>query len=101
MRASPDESVSPGQANEWVLRYAKVLQRALDNLGHLTERDGERLGEALHEQEPLSFTQDGSERRRQRPKDTDKQKQYYRVKRSATRSRIIWSFNLTAVVFGI
>ena len=75
--------ISQPQANDWIHRLAPMLKRALKNLGHLPEREGERLVAILHESETLSFAQDGSERRRQRPKDTDKQKQYYSGKKKA------------------
>lgn len=74
-------SMSQGQANEWIHRLAKVLKRALGDLHHLPEREGERLVEALRENETLAFTQDGSERRRQRPKDDEEQKAHYSGKK--------------------
>lgn len=76
-------TISQGQANEWIHRYAKILKRALDNLGHLAERDGERLADILRDSETLAFVQDGSERRRQRPQDPDKQKEYYSGKKKS------------------
>lgn len=75
--------LSQSQANEWIHRLAPVLMRALDNLNHLPARAGERLATMLRDDEPLSFTQDGSERQRQRPKDREKQKQYYSGKQKA------------------
>jgi hypothetical protein len=73
--------MSQGQANEWIHRLAKVLKRALGDLSHLPEREGERLVEVLRENETLAFTQDGSERRRQRPKNNEKQKAHYSGKK--------------------
>jgi DDE superfamily endonuclease/Helix-turn-helix of DDE superfamily endonuclease len=75
--------MSQGQANEWIHRLAKVLKRALDDLGHLPERDGTRLAAIVRENETVAFTQDGSERRRQRPKEHEKQKAYYSGKKKA------------------
>lgn len=75
--------LSQGQANSWIHRLVKVLKRALAKLGHLPERDGTRLATILRENEALTFAQDGSERRRQRPKDDDKQKAYYSGKKKA------------------
>jgi hypothetical protein len=75
--------MSQGQANEWIHRLAKVLKRALGDLGHLPEREGARLIEILHENETAAFAQDGSERRRQRPKDNEKQKAYYSGKKKS------------------
>lgn len=74
-------NMSQGQANEWIHRLAVVLKAALADLNHLPEREGERLANILHENETFSFSQDGCERRRQRPKDNDKQKEYYSGKK--------------------
>lgn len=72
--------MSQSQANEWIHRLAAVLRVALDNLAHLPERTGE-LAEILDKNETLTLVQDGSERRRQRPKDNEKQKEYYSGKK--------------------
>lgn len=71
--------LSQGQANRMLHRSAKVVKAALGQLGELPEREGERLAEVLSEYETLTFTQDGSERRRQRPKKG--QKAYYSGKK--------------------
>jgi len=76
-------SMSQGQANKWIHRLAKVLQIALADLTYLPERDGTRLADILGENEPATLVQDGSERRRQRPKDNEKQKEYYSGKKKA------------------
>lgn len=76
-------SMSQAQANEWIHRLASVLQMALDDLTYLPEREGARLAEIMQENERPVFTQDGSERRRQRPKDNEKQKEYYSGKKKA------------------
>lgn len=75
--------MSQGQANEWIHRLARILKQALHDLGHLPEREGNRLATILRENETLAFTQDGSERRRQRPKDNEQQKAYYSGKKKA------------------
>ena len=75
--------MSQGQANEWLHRSANVLKMTLADLNYLPEREGERLAEILQENETLSFVQDGSERRRQRPKDNEMQKDYYSGKKKA------------------
>ncbi len=69
------------QANEWIHRLAPVLKEALAELDMLPERDGERLKEALQEEERPVLVQDASERRRNRPKDQEKQKAYYSGKK--------------------
>ncbi|HIE55690.1 MAG TPA: hypothetical protein EYP90_10995 [Chromatiaceae bacterium] len=75
--------MSQGPANEWIHRLAKVLRMALDDLSCLPEREGIRLTKILRENETVTFTQDGTERRRQRPKDENKQKEYYSGKKKA------------------
>lgn len=59
--------LSQSQANRLIQRSARVLQKALGRLGHLPEREGQQLATVLAQCETLTFTQDGSERRRQRP----------------------------------
>lgn len=76
-------NMSQGQANEWIHRLAVILKAALADLHQLPERAGERLAEILPENETLSLAQDGCERRRQRPKDNDRQKEYYSGKKKA------------------
>ena len=71
--------LSQGQANRMLHRSAKILKAALGHLGQLPEREGERLSEVLSQYEVLTFAQDGSERRRQRPKKG--QKAYYSGKK--------------------
>jgi hypothetical protein len=75
--------MSQGQANVWIHRLAQVLQMALGIEGHLPERDGAQLAEALAEYDILEFAIDGAERRRQRPKDKKEQKKYYSGKKKA------------------
>jgi hypothetical protein len=48
---------------------------------HLPERDTQNLAEVLAECETLEFIIDGTERRRQRPKDNEQQKTYYSGKK--------------------
>lgn len=71
--------LSQGQANRFIQRTGQVLKGALGKLNHLPEREGEKLAQALREYESLTFTQDGCERRRQRPKKG--QKAYYSGKK--------------------
>ncbi len=76
-------SMSQGQANKWIHRLAEVLQIALADLTYSPEQDGTRLANILGKNEPATLVQDGSERRRQRPKDNEKQKEYYSGKKKA------------------
>ena len=71
--------LSQGQANRMLHRCAHVLKAALGQLGELPEREGARLAAILSEYETLTFTQDGSERRRQRP--VQDQKAHYSGKK--------------------
>lgn len=75
---------SQSSANHWIHHLLPVLLDALDELGVLPERDGERLTQ--HEQrqrEPRDLVIDGTERRRQRPKDPEKQALHYSGKKKA------------------
>jgi hypothetical protein len=76
--------MSQAAANQWIHRLLPVLQAALDALGVMPERDADQF--ARHERrqdEPLDLTIDGTERRRQRPKNAEKQKLYYSGKKKA------------------
>jgi hypothetical protein len=85
--------MSQGQACQWIHTLSEVLKCALGELGHLPERDPQKLKKRLHrymnkpqqnsqhETELGSFGIDGTERRRQRPKDPVKQKIFYSGKK--------------------
>jgi DDE superfamily endonuclease len=72
--------LSTSQANYWLHRLLPVLRAALDDLGVLPERDGRRLAQAPGS--PVVII-DGTERRRQRPKQAEKQALHYSGKRKA------------------
>ena len=76
--------MSQSQANEWIHRLLPVLQEALATLEMKPEREASGLtsGDALSA-EPADLLIDGSERRRQRPKDNQKQRQHYSGKKKA------------------
>jgi hypothetical protein len=77
-------SLSQSQANRWVHRLLPVLVRALDRLGFLPERDPGQF--SRHERrrgEPPELIIDGTERRRQRPKNPEKQRLHYSGKKKA------------------
>jgi hypothetical protein len=66
--------LSQSQANYWIHRCLPVVKAALAELGMLLERDGKQLATsnlALEGQPDLAL--DGSERRRERPKDKELQ----------------------------
>jgi hypothetical protein len=70
--------LSQSRINRWIHQLLPVLQRALKDLGVRPERNPRRF--ARHERrtgEPLGLVIDGTERRRQRPKNPEKQALYY------------------------
>jgi hypothetical protein len=76
--------LSQSQANRWLHRLLPILVRALDRLGCLPARDPARF--SRHERrhgEPPELIIDGTERRRQRPKDPEKQRLHYSGKKKA------------------
>ena len=72
------------QTNYWIHRLLPVLQQALQQMGHAPERDAAKVCEALGSN-PLfkELLIDGTERRRQRPKDPQAQKEHYSGKKKA------------------
>lgn len=75
--------LSQGQANTWIHVLSPILQAALGYEQQLPSRDPQTLEEVLAACETLDFTMDGTERRRQRPKDEVKQREYYSGKKKA------------------
>lgn len=76
--------MSQAQANEWIHRLMPVLQTALADLGMKPEREADHLAESdAVATEPADWLLDGSERRRQRPQDKEKQKEHYSGKKKA------------------
>ena len=73
--------MSQGQANDWIQRLTPLLQVALKEEALLPEREPATLEQVLAEYDLLEFTIDGTERRRQRPKDHIEQKEYYSGKK--------------------
>jgi len=70
------------QANEWIHRLSPILERALIHSGHMPERDGQAFEQSgSSEDAPTDWIIDGTERRKQRPKDPEKQKQAYSGKK--------------------
>jgi hypothetical protein len=73
----------PG-VNYWIHRLLPALQGALAALGALPERDPDDLAEApLPAEEGRRLIIDGTERRRQRPKNPEKQAAHYSGKKKA------------------
>lgn len=75
---------SQPRVNAWVHRLLPVLKVALDEVGVLPEREPQRFAqsEQLHGERP-NLIIDGTERRRQRPKDPEKQAAHYSGKKKA------------------
>lgn len=77
-------NLSQPQANEWIHRLLPVLQDALRELGHAPERDASRVAASpLVLESAPELAIDGTERRRQRPKDPTQQPQHYSGKKKA------------------
>jgi Helix-turn-helix of DDE superfamily endonuclease/DDE superfamily endonuclease len=76
--------LSQSRVQRWVYRLLPILVRALDRLGVLPERDPGQF--SRHERrrgEPPDLIIDGTERRRQRPKNPEKQRLHYSGKKKA------------------
>jgi DDE superfamily endonuclease/Helix-turn-helix of DDE superfamily endonuclease len=76
--------MSQARANQWLHRLLPVLHQALADLGVMPERNPRQF--AAHERrrgEKLDLTIDGTERRRQRPKNPEKQALHYSGKKKA------------------
>ena len=81
--------MSQPQANYWVGVLSPVLQEALAYEKQLPSRSPQTLNEVLSEYDTLNFQIDGTERRRQRPKDKIKQKEFYSGKKKHILTKIM------------
>jgi hypothetical protein len=76
--------ISTSQANHWLHRLLPIVRSALDDLGVIPERDGDRLGgQAAEPARSGLVIIDGTERRRQRPKKAEGQRLHYSGKEKA------------------
>lgn len=75
--------LSQAQANEWVHRLTGVLNAALGEEQQLPERRPSNLATVLKSYPHLEFMIDGTERPINRPKNKEKQKQYYSGKKKS------------------
>ena len=76
--------LSQARANDWIHRLLPILKEALDDLGVLPEREPEQFGQHEKRQaEAPDFIIDGTERRRQRPQNPEKQTLHYSGKKKA------------------
>lgn len=69
------------QANEWVHKLTRILNQALGYEKQLPEREPARLAAVLQACPSLEFIIDGTERRMQRPKNSQRQQDYYSGKK--------------------
>lgn len=76
--------LSQSGANQWIHRLLPVLLEALTTLGVRPEREGPRFAASERRSgQSRDYTIDGTERRRQRPKSTEKQGLHYSGKKKA------------------
>lgn len=72
------------QANEWIHDLLPILKQALDNLGVLPERDPKKFkSKEKNRADAVDSVIDGTERRRQRPKNAEKQALHYSGKKKS------------------
>jgi hypothetical protein len=70
------------QANAWIHLLLPILKQALDELGYAPERDPKKFKkQEQHRPDAVDSIIDGTERRRQRPEQTEKQALYYSGKK--------------------
>ena len=72
---------SQPQVNEWIHRLTPVLRATLGQELKLPQRRPAKLAEVLSQCPGLEFIIDGTERRRRRPGDKDRQKKHYSGKK--------------------
>ena len=77
--------MSQSQANEWIHRLTQVLYKALKQDRYLPQRRSQGLLALLTQEGEQALAIDGTERRRERPKDAQTQKEYFSGKKNATR----------------
>lgn len=74
--------LSQSQANHWIHRFLPVVQAALAELGLQPEREGKEVAtNPLAQEGHPDLAVDGTERRRERPKDSVEQKRSYSGKK--------------------
>lgn len=94
--------LSQPQVNEWVHRLMPLLQQALADLGMRPVRDPQAVAtEPLVTEGGADLVIDGTERRRQRPKDAQQQRETYSGKKKSHTDKNILLANVqtTKVVY--
>jgi hypothetical protein len=72
------------QANEWIHELLPILKQALDDIGVMPERDPKKFkAKEKNRTDAIDSIIDGTERRRQRPKQSEKQTLHYSGKKKA------------------
>ena len=80
--------LSQAQTNEWIHRLLPILERSLTSLKQMPERDGAAFATSgVTPAAPTDLIIDGTERRRQRPKNPEKQREAYSGKKRPTRTK--------------
>lgn len=70
------------RANEWIHTLLPILKQALDDLGFMPERDPKNFKrQERNQSDAVNSIIDGTERRRQRPKQAEKQALFYSGKK--------------------
>jgi hypothetical protein len=86
--------MSQAAANPWIHRLLPRLQEALTAMGVMPERAGRKFAQGERRQsEPTRDSIDGTERRRHRPKNPEKQALHYRGKKKIHRDKNVVSVN--------
>lgn len=81
--------IGQSQANEWIHTLLPILKQALDDLGHEPERDPKKFKKSEQGQKDASQSIiDSTERRRQRPKNAEKQALHYSGKKKLIVTRM-------------
>jgi hypothetical protein len=77
--------LSQAQTNEWIHRLLPILERSLASLKQMPERSGSAFATSgVTPGVPTDLIIDGTERRRQRPKNREKQRDAYSGKKRPT-----------------
>ena len=75
--------MSQSQANYWIHTLTAVLKMALKSQGYLPERIPQQMAEELAREASQDLAIDGTERRRQRPTESEQQRLSYSGKKKA------------------
>ncbi len=74
--------MSQAGTNHWIHRLLPILRTALTDIGVMPEREGDQFARTeRRNHESREYIIDGTERRRQRPKDPEKQALFYSGKK--------------------